>query len=188
MLRIGRPSADRDSTGADLPVAQPSDAGEFAEYVALRLPALLRFAYAITGNPHDADDLVQEVLERVGVRWASIARAGTPDAYVRRAIVNARTSRWRRRRGETLLAQIPDAVVQARDRFEHEPLWQALRGLPAAQRAVIVLRYYEDLSETEIAQTLGISNGTVKSHASRAMSSLRRTLATDSTTRQGGDR
>jgi RNA polymerase sigma-70 factor (sigma-E family) len=154
--------------------------GDFADFVALRLPSLLRFGHALTGNPHDASDLVQEVLERVGVRWASIGRErGGPDAYVRRAMVNARTSRWRRRRPETLVDQIPETAAPARDRFDDEPLWQALRELPKRQRAVIVLRYYEDLSEAEIAATLGVSNGTVKSQAARGMATLRKLLADD---------
>jgi RNA polymerase sigma-70 factor (sigma-E family) len=161
--------------------------GEFADYVALRLPALLRFGYALTGNPHDAGDLVQEALERVGVRWATIGRdGGSPDAYVRRSMVNARTSRWRRRRPETLVAELPDVGVQTRDRFDDEPLWQALRELPARQRAVIVLRYYEALSEAEIAATLGISTGTVKSQASRAMATLRQRLTQDASIVRGG--
>src|SRR5689334_2149992 len=80
----------------------------FADWVTLRLPDLLRFAHALTGNPHDASDLVQEVLERVGVKWSSIGHGGAPDAYVRRALVNARTSRWRRRRPETLVDVIPE--------------------------------------------------------------------------------
>jgi RNA polymerase sigma-70 factor (sigma-E family) len=165
-------------------VAQPDD---FADYVNLRLPSLLRFGYALTGNPHDAGDLVQEALERVGVRWAAIRRAGHPDAYIRRVMVNARTSRWRRHRSETLVAEVPESGVRTRDRFDDEPLWEALRTLPARQRAVIVLRYYENLSEAEIATTMGISTGTVKSQASRAMITLRKLLAQDATL-PGGNR
>jgi RNA polymerase sigma-70 factor (sigma-E family) len=169
--------------------SQDRSYGEFAEYVQYRLPALLRFGYALTGNQHDASDLVQEALERVGVRWKSIVRdSGSPDAYVRRAMVNARTSRWRRHRTETLVADVPDTTAQVRDRFDDEPLWQALRELPSRQRAVIVLRYYEDLSEAEIAATLGISTGTVKSQASRAMATLRQRLSNDDSMVTGGAR
>lgn len=151
---------------------------EFSEYVRQQLPHLLRFGHALTGNPHDAGDLVQDVLEKVGVRWETLQRQDTNlDAYVRRSMVNARTSRWRRRRRETLVAITPDSGFAPRDRFDDEPLWQALRKLPLKQRAVLVLRYYEDLSEAEIAETLGISTGTVKSHSSRAMASLRSALA-----------
>jgi len=162
---------------------------EFSDYVQHRLPSLLRFGYALTGNPHDASDLVQDALERVGVRWKSVrADVGSADTYVRRGMVNARTSRWRRRRRETLVAATPDASLVAPDRFDDEPLWQALRELPPGQRAVIVLRYYEDLSEAEIAATLGISTGTVKSQASRAMASLRSRLSNDGNVRSGGGR
>jgi RNA polymerase sigma-70 factor (sigma-E family) len=175
--------------GSDGERAAGAPAGDFAEYVSLRLPSLLRFSYALTGNPHDADDLVQEALERVGVRWASISRdGGNPDAYIRRVMVNARTSRWRRRRGETLVAEVPEAGVRTRDRFDDEPLWQALRELPPRQRAVIVLRYYESLSEAEIAATMGISTGTVKSQAARAMAALRERLTADNSMLRGGNR
>jgi RNA polymerase sigma-70 factor (sigma-E family) len=161
--------------------------GDFAEYVALRMPSLLRFGYALTGNPHDASDLVQDALERVGVRWASIGRGGaSPDAYVRRVMVNARTSRWRRRRAETLVSEVPETGVRTRDRFDDEPLWQALRELPTRQRTVIVLRYYENLSEAEIAATMGISAGTVKSQAARAMTALRHRLAGNESIFRGG--
>jgi RNA polymerase sigma-70 factor (sigma-E family) len=172
--------------GTSVPAETP---GDFAEWVSLRLPALLRFAHALTGNPHDASDLVQEVLERVGVRWSSVGRGpGGPDAYVRRAMVNARTSRWRRRRPETLVDTIPETATPVRDRFDDEPLWLALKALPQRQRAVIVLRYYEDLSEAEIAATLGISPGTVKSQSARAMASLRRRLdAENSSSSLGGE-
>jgi RNA polymerase sigma-70 factor (sigma-E family) len=160
---------------------------DFAQYVNLRLPALLRFGHALTGNPHDASDLVQDALERVGVRWSSIDHdRGTADAYVRRAMLNARTSRWRRRRRETLVAEIPDTVVHTRDRLDDQPLWIALQTLPPRQRAVIVLRYYEDLSEAEIAGTLGISAGTVKSQASRAMATLRQQLSNQGSMTTGG--
>jgi RNA polymerase sigma-70 factor (sigma-E family) len=175
MLRVAA-EASPAAVEKGAPVA--AEAAEFGDYVTHRLPALLRFGHALTGNPHDAADLVQDVLERVGVRWAVVGREpGGVDAYVRRAMVNARTSRWRRRRRESLVAQIPDTAVTGRDRLEDEPLWQAIRSLPPRQRAVIVLRYYEDLSEAQIAATLGISAGTVKSQASRAVATLRRTLA-----------
>jgi RNA polymerase sigma-70 factor (sigma-E family) len=190
MLRVAVGTSAGEPLGgpAEGKVVDADAPGEFADWVSLRLPALLRFAHALTGNPHDASDLVQEVLERVGVRWASIGRGtGGPDAYVRRAMVNARTSRWRRRRPETLVDQIPDAAAPVRDRFDDEPLWQALRDLPQRQRAVIVLRYYEDLSEAEIAATLGVSTGTVKSQASRAIATLRQRLSNEASLNLGGE-
>lgn len=154
---------------------------DFAEFVRASLPGLLRYGHALTGNPHDAADLVQSVLERVGSRWRRINwNAHDPAAYVRKAMVNAHISRWRRTRREMLLAELPDVPAQVgHDRLEDEPVWQALRALPARQRAVMVLRYYEGLSEVEIAETLEISRGTVKSQASKALVSLRKHLEFD---------
>nr|WP_188987110.1 SigE family RNA polymerase sigma factor [Saccharopolyspora subtropica] len=151
---------------------------DFAEFVRVALPGLMRYGHALTGNPHDAADLVQTVLEKVGARWAKISRTcADPGAYVRRAMANTHVSRWRRTRRETLLADFPDVPAAARhDRLEDEPLWQALRGLPPRQRAVVVLRYYEGLSEAEIAEALGVSCGTVKSQASKALATLRKRL------------
>jgi RNA polymerase sigma-70 factor (sigma-E family) len=158
--------------------ARDALAEDFGEFVRAALPGLLRYGHALAGNPHDAADLVQGVLERIGARWGTVVRrTGDPLAYARRAMANAHVSRWRRIRRENLVADLPDtAAVYQPDRFADEPLWQALRALPARQRAVIVLRYYEDLSEAEIARTLGISRGTVKSQANKAMGSLRTRL------------
>ncbi|NUT48235.1 MAG: SigE family RNA polymerase sigma factor, partial [Saccharothrix sp.] len=141
---------------------------DFGEFVRMSLPALLRYGHALTGNPHDAADLVQTVLEKLGSRWSVLARQGfEPLAYARRSMANAHVSRWRRRGRERLVADFPDAIAESGvDRLEHEPLWQALRDLPPRQRAVVVLRFYEGLSELEIAATLGISPGTVKSQNS----------------------
>jgi RNA polymerase sigma-70 factor (sigma-E family) len=155
--------------------AVPSELTDFGEFVRASLPGLLRYGHALTGNPHDAADLVQTVLEKIGSRWTHVQRkTGDPLAYIRRSMANAHISRWRRTRKENLVADIPEsAPVAAPDPFEHEPLWQALRDLPPRQRAVIVLRYYEGLSEAEIAESLGVSQGTVKSQASKAIASLR---------------
>jgi RNA polymerase sigma-70 factor (sigma-E family) len=169
-------------------VAEKGRAGEltdFGEFVQAVLPGLLRYGHALTGNPHDAADLVQGVLEKIGSRWSYVQdKTGDPLAYVRRSMANAHVSRWRRTRRESLVADLPDTSphVQA-DPFEHEPLWRALRTLPPRQRAVLVLRYYECLSEVEIAAALGISQGTVKSQASKAIASLRQKLAEGSEAR-----
>ncbi|WP_116044553.1 SigE family RNA polymerase sigma factor [Amycolatopsis palatopharyngis] len=151
---------------------------DFGEFVEASLPGLLRYGHALTGNPHDAADLVQTVLEKIGSRWTHVQRkTGDPLAYIRRSMANAHISRWRRLRRESLVADVPESrSVTPADPFEHEPLWQALRALPPRQRAVIVLRYYEGLSEAEIADSLGISTGTVKSQASKAVASLRTKL------------
>lgn len=157
---------------------------DFAAFVRDRMPALLRFGYALTGNPHDGLDLVQGALERTGVRWRSLRRRDDDaEAYVRRAMVNAWVSRWRRFRRETSMDRVPDRVdlnSSPEDRpgnpLDREPLWQALAGLPPRQRAVLVLRYYEQLSEQEIAEVLGVSTGTVKSQAAKAKATLRARL------------
>jgi RNA polymerase sigma-70 factor (sigma-E family) len=151
---------------------------DFGEFVEASLPGLLRYGHALTGNPHDAADLVQTVLEKIGSRWTHVQRkTGDPLAYIRRSMANAHISRWRRIRRENLVADMPDSrPFSPPDPFEHEPLWQALRNLPPRQRAVVVLRYYEGLSEVEIAAALRISTGTVKSQASKAIASLRTKL------------
>lgn len=151
---------------------------DFEQFVKEQLPGLLRYGHALTGNPHDAADLVQSVLEKIGSRWSDVQRkTGDPMAYIRRSMANAHISVWRRTRKESLVADLPDRGGYAEpDPFEHEPLWSALRRLPPRQRAVIVLRYYEGLSEIEIARSLGVSPGTVKSQASKAMTSLRTKL------------
>jgi RNA polymerase sigma-70 factor (sigma-E family) len=151
---------------------------EFGEFVREALPGLLRYGHLLTGNPHDAADLVQTVLEKVGARWSVVVRnTGDPVAYTRRSMANAHVSRWRRIRRERLVADVPDVrgVVDP-DPFADEPLWALLANLPPRQRAVVVLRYYEDLSELEIATVLGVSRGTVKSQASKAMATLRTRL------------
>lgn len=153
----------------------PGEFADFGDFVEATLPGLLRYGHALTGNPHDAADLVQTVLEKIGSRWSYVQdKTGDPLAYVRRSMANAHVSRWRRTRRENLVADLPDTRphVQA-DPFEHEPLWCALRTLPPRQRAVMVLRYYEGLSESEIAGALGVTQGTVKSQASKAIASLR---------------
>ncbi|SNR28427.1 RNA polymerase sigma-70 factor, sigma-E family [Haloechinothrix alba] len=155
-----------------------SERTDFAEFVEAALPGLLRYGHALTGNPHDAADLVQTVLEKVGSRWSDLQRrTQDPTAYIRRSMANAHISKWRRTRKENLVAELPERKGNPQaDPFEHEPLWQALRELPPRQRAVIVLRYYEGLSEQEIAESLGVSQGTVKSQASKAITSLRTKL------------
>lgn len=151
---------------------------DFAAFVRVALPGLIRYGHALTGNPHDAADLVQTVLEKVGSKWERISKnCDDPRAYVRKAMANTHVSRWRRTRRETLIAEFPDVPAAERhDRLEDEPVWHALQELPPRQRAVVVLRYYEGLSEAEIAETLGVSCGTVKSQSSKAMASLRKRL------------
>ena len=152
------------------------DDAEFAEWMALRQAGLVRTAYLLTGDRHSAEDLVQTTLTKLYLAWGRLADRHHVDAYARRALVNEHRSTWRRasRRPE-VLAEAPPEITQAPTVYygERESVWRFVQGLPPRQRAVIVLRYYEDLSEAETANILGISTGTVKSQASRALASLR---------------
>lgn len=156
-----------------------AEADGFDAFVRARMPALLRFAHALTGDPHLAADLVQDALIRTGVRWSRLQRRDDAEAYVRRAIINGRTSRWRKLRRETLVDTLPDHRSASEPSTHDEPMWLLLATLPQRQRAVIVLRYYEDLSEEQIARTLGCAPGTVKSQASKALAKLRVALAAE---------
>lgn len=159
---------------------------DFEHYVRARLPHLLRFGRALTGSEAAAADLVQDALERVLPRWEKVtSREGDPEKYVRRVMVTRNISMWRRVRREWLTSELPDAgSVDVEPAWEGE-MWQALSQLPPRQRAVLALRYYENLSEDEIAEVLGISRGTVKSQASRAIEKLRTTLAEAGRTSSG---
>lgn len=150
----------------------------FDDYVVARGPALLRFAFLLVRDHHLAEDLVQEALARSHRRWGSIER-NDPDSYVRRAVLNAFLS-WRRRRSsaeqpvaevsegrQPVHADIAGALVE-RDELAH-----LLQSLPRQQRAVMVLRYYEDLDDKAIAALLDCSPATVRAHASRALARLR---------------
>ncbi len=147
----------------------------FEAYVSARYGSLVRTAYLLTGNHHDAEDLVQTALLRAVGVWRRIE--DRPDAYVRRVMVNENISRWRRHRGrEVVVEDVPDTAPDpagTEDRDDAVVLGQALAGLAPRQRAVVVLRYYEDLTERETAALLGIGVGTVKSHARDALARLR---------------
>jgi RNA polymerase sigma-70 factor (sigma-E family) len=147
---------------------------DFGEFVVARSPALLRTAFLLTGHRADAEDLLQEALLQVSRRWERLD-PGAPDAYVRRTMVNLRTSRWRRHRLAPVL-ESPDAFVTADHAgqvLDRDEMWTALATLPPRMRAVLVLRFYEDLSEADIAADLGCSVGTVKSTTHRALAKLR---------------
>ncbi len=146
----------------------------FTAFVASRGRALLRAAYVLTGNASDAEDLLQTVLGKTYVKWHGISHEGA-ERYVRVAL--ARTAwNWRQRRRDVLMGPLPDRP-QVDDR-DYDEMWDWLQALPPRQRAVLVLRYYEDLSEADIAEALGCSVGTVKSQASRALATLRARHAT----------
>jgi RNA polymerase sigma-70 factor (sigma-E family) len=149
---------------------------EFEQFVHDRAPALLRVAFLLTGDPHAAEDLLQVALAKTFVAWRGLRHRQAADAYMRRVLVNTQTSQWRRRRvRETLMPTLPERA--GRDRYadvdERDRLWRTVAALPRRPRAVVVLRFYEDLSEAEVAVTLGISAGTVKRHTSRALDQLR---------------
>jgi RNA polymerase sigma-70 factor (sigma-E family) len=151
-------------------------AAQFDEFVRARGAALYRYAYVLTGNADDAADLVQEALMRLGDAWHRVQRKDDPEGYVRTSMARLHISWWRRRRREHLAESVPEAgyTETGVDRVDADVgLWKELAELPARQRAVLVLRYYEDLSDGEIASILGISTGTVRSQASRALDKLR---------------
>lgn len=167
----GRVAVEADGGGA----VGDADA-EFQAYMAARWPVLVRTAFLLTGDRFLAEDLVQTALTRVYASWRRVRRADDVDAYVRRVLVNANSGRFRKRRvPEHLVAVAQDG----RSHAPHESLAQrstlmtALAELPPRQRAVVVLRYWEDLSEREAAAVLGCSVGTVKSQASKALARLR---------------
>ncbi|MCG5220430.1 SigE family RNA polymerase sigma factor [Streptosporangium sp. KLBMP 9127] len=151
------------------------DASDFAHFAANRADALFRFGYMLTGNPHDAADLVQEALARLRSSWPRVQRKHDPEGYVKTTIIRLHISIWRRRRREVLAWEVPDQPQSVTE--SPLDLWDELAKLPKRQRAVLVLRYYEDRSDAEIAQLLGISPGTVRSQASRALDKLRDTVA-----------
>lgn len=147
----------------------------FHEYVSGRMPALLRTAYLLTGSQADAEDLVQVALVRAVPRWSRIA--DDPEPYIRRILVNENISRWRRRRWrEVPVEEPPDTPASSGSPDDRLMLARALERLAPRQRAVITLRYYEDLSERETAAMLGVSVGTIKSHARDALARLRTVL------------
>ena len=148
----------------------------FREYVTSRSGSLLRMAYLLTRNRADAEDLVQAALAKTFQAWDRIEDHGAVDGYVRRAMVNTHISWWRRRRVEEYPTdEIPDQPVadHATGSEMQDALRRAIERLPQRMRAAVVLRYYEDMSEAEIADVLGVSQGTVKSTVSRAVAKLR---------------
>jgi RNA polymerase sigma-70 factor (sigma-E family) len=147
----------------------------FEEFVAGRGQALQRFGYALTGDWALAEDLLQTALARAYPRWSRIQR-DDPEAYVRKVMLNTWSSWWRRHwRGEVPSAQLPEAAGP--DHYSSIDSRQALRAaltkLPPRQRAVVVLRYHQDLSEAQVADLLGVTVGTVKSQAAKALATLR---------------
>jgi RNA polymerase sigma-70 factor (sigma-E family) len=163
--RVGREARVREPAG-------------FAEFVAARSPALLRAAWLLTGDGAAAQDLVQAALIRTWSRWAALERVENAESYVRRVMATTYVTWWRRRwRAEVSTGVLPDRPT-AGDAFAVADLRDAVRSaldeLPRRQRAVIVLRYFEDLTEAQTAAALGCSVGTVKSQTAKALARLRR--------------
>ena len=177
-----------DVSVAACPTSSRGVALQFEEFALARGPALVRLARGLLRDPHHAEDVVQDVLAKALVRWDRIERTDDPDAYVRRMVVNASTSFWRRavRREKTVEPEhLPDAPVGDRtDAFAgRDEMLALLRSLPAKQRAVLVLRHYEGLPDAEIADLLGCSPVTVRSNAHRGLATLRGLLAAQGVTR-----
>ncbi len=156
--------------------SRASDDAAFRDYVLARGTTLLRMAIMLTGNRADAEDLVQAALAKTYLAWGKINDHAALDAYVRRAMVNTHISWWRRRKLEEFPTdELPDQVVadHARESDMAEVVRRALDRLPQRMRAAVMLRYFEDMTEPEIAVALGVSLGTVKSTVSRAVARLR---------------
>ncbi|MFF4882837.1 SigE family RNA polymerase sigma factor [Streptomyces nigra] len=167
---------------------------QFQEFVRARWSHLVRTAYLLTGDAHHAEDLTQTALAKAYRAWRRVSRADSPEAYVRRMLVSCNSDRFRKRRvRESLTDALPDRA--GRDEGyagvdERGALLGALAQLPPRQRAVVVMRYWEDLSEAEVAELLGCSVGTVKSQASKGLAKLRTCpgLSRMTPSGQGGNR
>ena len=148
----------------------------FEEFVAARGQALLRFAYVLTADAHLAEDVVQSALVKALKHWGRVESSNAPEAYVRRIIVTTLADHWRKSSSSEVAADVPDARTEPdpADRIgSADEMWRALAVLAPKQRAVLVLRYYADLSDDDIARQLGISAVTVRTQASRALATLR---------------
>ena len=146
---------------------------EFEEFVGAQLPGLLGYARALSGNDHDAWDLVQECLVRIGVRWSRMDRDGNPAAYARTTLVRLNVDRMRRRGRERPVELVPEVAVEHPIPGIDPWMLAALRSLPPRQRTALVLRYVDDLDLRGISAAMGCSVGTAKSHVSRGLAALR---------------
>jgi RNA polymerase sigma-70 factor (sigma-E family) len=164
-----------------MPSEDPEEHEQFREYFVARRDTVRRTAYMLCGNWHWADDLTQSAFMRLAVSWRKVNDRQALDAFVRTCLVRAYFSDLRRvwRRRERTVAEPPDVAVFADGGEERAAFLAALRRLPPRQRAVLVCRYYQDLDVAATAQTLGCSQGTVRSQAARGLSKLRDLLAGD---------
>ncbi|MGN6250553.1 MAG: SigE family RNA polymerase sigma factor [Marmoricola sp.] len=159
---------------------------DFEAWMTARQSWLHRVAFLISGDEHTADDLTQATLAKLYLSWDRIQDHGRLDAYARRTLLNEHRSGWRRpfRRREVSVDRLPEGGRYGEHHDDqhdgvHDELWAGVRELPERQRAVLVLRYYEELTEAETAAALGVSVGTVKSQCSKALARLRHDLGTD---------
>ncbi|MFE0400547.1 SigE family RNA polymerase sigma factor [Streptomyces nigra] len=167
---------------------------QFQEFVRARWSHLVRTAYLLTGDAHHAEDLTQTALAKAYRAWRRVSRADSPEAYVRRMLVSCNSDRFRKRRVRESLTDAPPDRAGRDEGYagvdERGALLGALAQLPPRQRAVVVMRYWEDLSEAEVAELLGCSVGTVKSQASKGLAKLRMCpgLSRMTPSGQGGNR
>ncbi|WP_237744980.1 SigE family RNA polymerase sigma factor [Kribbella catacumbae] len=159
-----------------------SSAIDFESWVTEKADALLRFAYVLTGDHQLAEDAVQDALTTACARWGRVSQADDPEAYVKRMVVNAHISWWRRfRRREAPAAEPTRTAAAAPDgtasRADAEAVWALCATLPDKQRAAVVLRFYEELSYAEIAVLLHCAEATARSHVHRALAVLKNTLS-----------
>ena len=174
MSRQSRPIGWQEARPATIPeVPTLKQRVGFNQFVAARSHGLLRTAYLLTRDHGLAEDLVQTALAKAWFAWSRIE--GDPEPYVRKVMVNTYASWWRRKwNGETPHEDLPEAADRGADDVDaRTDLWTALGRLPRRQRAVVVLRFFEDLSEAETSRLLECSTGTVKSQASKALAKLR---------------
>lgn len=166
-----------------------SDEVSFSEFMHARWGALFRTAYLLAGSRAEAEDLLQDALAKTCVRWRRIRDKNAADAYVRRIMVRDAGRSWRRKRQERPSGELPesghDGGIASRE--AQLDLWTHVQGLPPRMRAVLVLRYYEDLSEADTAHELGCSLGSVKSQAHHAIKRLRAAMGDSATAVLGSE-
>lgn len=162
------------------PSETPDLADDFDGWLASRSLGLLRFAYLVTGSQDAAEDAVQTALAKACEHWSRISRTDDQDAYVRRMIVNAQISWWRKSRKREQPVAEPRPTTYAADPAvaisQSDAVWRLCSTLPKRQRAAVVLRYYDDLTYAEIAAVLACPEATVRSYVHRALTALRQTL------------
>ncbi len=180
MTVTASPTAEPGTLMPDLRAARDAD---FAAYLQARQASVLRTAYLLTGDRHTAEDLVQTAFAKLYLSWDRVRDQGSIDGYLRRILVNENNSLWRRgwKKREHATDELPEPTphVDDHDDGRSDALWDLVQTLPKKARAVLVLRYYEELSEAETAEVLGISVGTVKSQTSRALAALRERTPAD---------